>query len=459
MGNNIVQVNVSVTNPPAPNTLQRTGAFISQGATTLAVDGKQLLTQFADLTAILTGAKALTSLTWSGSVVTATTTSPHGYTNADTVVLTIAGASPAGYNGTFSCTITGASTFTYPLVSDPGSETVPGTYLPEDVAELVAMTTTYFAQGSGNSVYVLELGAGTPAEGVTALTAYMAQNPNAFYNYLTPRSWGGESTFVTYCGTFTANTAKQYFTVTMTDGQYASFAALKSVMGWIENPNGVPVTEFSAAADFQVTLNYRPSSVNKVPPNSFAFLQGVTAFPTTGSGIAAKLAAYKTAGVNVVAPASEGGLSNNMVKWGTMMDGTPFNVWYSIDNVQINLDLNLANEVINGSNTSLNPLYYNQDGINRLQARGAATLATAATQGLALGQIVETQLPQAQFIANFNAGLYAGQTVINAEPFAVYTTENPNDYPDGVYGGLSAVYTPQRGFRSIIFNLNAINFA
>lgn len=459
MANNIVTVNVSVTNPPAPNTLQRTGAFISQGATTLTAETTHLLTTLADLTSILTGAKALSSLAWAVSVVTATTSSPHGYTNGDTITLTIAGAAPAGYNGTFPCTITGASTFTYPLVSDPGAETLPGTYLPEDVAELVAMATTYFAQGTGNSVYVLELGAGTPAEGVTGLTTYMTNYPNAFYNYLVPRSWAGEASFVTYCATFTANTAKQYFTVTMTDSNYTSFAATKSVMGWIESPNGVPVTEFTAAADFYVTLNYNPSSVNKVPPNSFAFLQGVTPFPTTGAGIATKLAAYKAAGVNVVATAAEGGLSNSMVKWGTMMDLTPFNVWYSIDWVQINLDLAISNEVINGSNTSVNPLYYDQPGINQLQARGASTLTSAISFGLAVGQLVETQLAQADFLANFNASLYNGQTVINAEPFTVYTAENPNDYPQGKYGGLTAIYTPQRGFTQIVFNLDAINFA
>lgn len=459
MSNNIVTVNVSVTNPPAPSTLQRTGALISQGATTLAEGATRLLTKYADLTPILKGALALSSLAWSGSVVTATTAAPHGYTTSDVLLLTIAGAAPVGYNGTFSCTITGANTFTYPLVSNPGSETLPGTYLPEDVAELVAMATTYFAQGTGNSVYVLELAAGTSAEGVTNLAAYMTQNPNAFYNYLVPRPWAGESTFVTYCGLFTANTAKQYFTVTMTDSNYTSFAGLKSVMGWIENPSGVAATEFSAAADFYVTLNYAPSSTNKVPPNSFAFLIGVTNYPTTGSGVATKLAAYKAAGVNVVAPASEGGYSNSMVKWGTMMDVSPFNVWYSIDWVQINLDLDIANEIINGSNNSVAPLYYDQNGINRLQARAANTMARAISYGLAVGQLVQTAEPQADFIADFAAGTFTGQAVINAVPFQNYVTLNPDDYPIGVYGGLSAVYTPQRGFTSIIFNLNATNFA
>lgn len=48
--------------------------------------------------------------------------------------------------------------------------------------------------------------------------------------------------------------------------------------------------------------------------------------------------------------------------------------------------------------------------------------------------------------------------MINAVPFANYTSLNPSDYADGKYSGLSAVVTPKRGFESITFNLNVTNF-
>ena len=133
MVNPITVVNGSVLTAPAPPTLQQTGAAVSQGATTLAPQTYKLITQYSDLTSVLQGAEALTSLTWSGGTVTGTATSPHGLTG--TVWLTIVGASPAAYNGSFPCTVTGASTFTYPLASNPGSETTPGTYTEEDVGE------------------------------------------------------------------------------------------------------------------------------------------------------------------------------------------------------------------------------------------------------------------------------------------------------------------------------------
>lgn len=66
------------------------------------------------------------SLTWLANVATVTTTTNHGFTTLDTV--TIAGVTAAGYNGTFSVTVTGLNTFTYALViADPGTATVQGT--------------------------------------------------------------------------------------------------------------------------------------------------------------------------------------------------------------------------------------------------------------------------------------------------------------------------------------------
>jgi len=56
-----------------------------------------------------------------------TTQAPHGYKIARVVTLTISGASPDGYNGTFPCLVTSPTTFTYSLAINPGMATVPGT--------------------------------------------------------------------------------------------------------------------------------------------------------------------------------------------------------------------------------------------------------------------------------------------------------------------------------------------
>ena len=120
---------------------------------------------------------------------------------------------------------------------------------------------------------------------------------------------------------------------------------------------------------------------------------------------------------------------------------------------------NLTAALINGANNPQNPLKYNQPGINRLQASAAQTMASAISYGLALGSLVQTQLPQAVFLQNEANGVYNGQVVVNAEPFTYYTAENPNDYGIGKYGGISIAYSPLNGFRAIIVGLNVSDFA
>ncbi len=60
---------------------------------------------------------------------TVTTASAHGLSTGNQV--TVSGASPTEYNGTFKITVTGATTFTYTMASAPATDaTTVGTYLP-----------------------------------------------------------------------------------------------------------------------------------------------------------------------------------------------------------------------------------------------------------------------------------------------------------------------------------------
>ena len=544
MSNPIVNVNVSIQVAPAPSTLQKTGAFISQGGTNTSPGTKSLLTQFSDLAPLLTAAKAISSLTWSASpnIVTATTTAPHGFTNGDTVNLTIAGAVPAGYNGSFICTVTGTSTFTYPLASNPGLETTPGTYVPGEVNSLVERATTFFAQGSAQSVYVLELGPGNANDGVTFLTAWIAANPNVFYSYLVPRFWDGVASFLTMLGNFNATSAKTYFFVTTTlatwqlytptmkcvvllieapnygawpanaltaisynsgvvtattttnhgvvPGQYftisgcspsgynGTFLALAGTTGdtlayaLATNPGsetvlgtlvqsqyasaGIPATEFSLAAIFRVTLNYAPSSTNKVTPLNFGYVYGVTPFPTQGNN--SLITTLLNAGVNLIGTGAQGGISATLVLGGTTLDGNPFKYWYSIDWVQINLQLNLTAALINGANNPQNPIDYNQPGINTLQTVAVTTMNSGISDGLVLNPVQPSTFDAADFQTALDVGTFDGYTIVNADPFVTYTAENPNDYQAGIYNGISVDYTPLRGFESITVNVTVTNF-
>ncbi len=467
---NIVTVNVSQIIAAAPSKLQQTGAFISQGGTNTAPGTMTLLTGLGSLTPILNGAKAITSITWAGNVATVTTTAPHGFLLADTLLVTITAASPTGYNGTYTITVTGASTFTYPLVINPGGSSFAGMYTPEDVAELVAMATTFFGMGNATPVYVFELGPGNPADGVTYLTAWITNNPQFFYSYLVPRGWSSESTFIAMIAQFEAPTKLTYFWVTPTLSNYTSFTPLmKDVIAQIEAP-GIPVTEFSLAADFFVALSYRPSTTNKVTPFAFSFLFGVTSYPMLNNG--SLFLTLQNAGVNVVGTGASGGISENLVQYGTTMDGHDFTYWYSVDWHQINISLEVSNAVINGSNNPVNPLYYNQAGIDRLQAVIASVVNDGVTFGLGLFPPVQTSLDGPaldQVLDNLSAlsatslatnvnTPYLGAAIINAVPFITYSLENPNDYNIGRYAGFSVIYTPARGFTNVIINLVVSQF-
>ena len=548
MSNPIVAVNVNVLVAPAPPTLQKKGALISQGSTNTSPGTISLLTQLSSLTSLLKGALALSSLSYlGGGNVQATTAVPHGFATGDTIELTIAGASPSGYNGTFLCSITGPSTFVYVVPSAPCSNTTPGTYTEEDVAELLAMATTFFAQGSAQAVSVLELGPGNASDGVTFLTAWITANPNTFYSYLVPRYWDANASFLAMLGNFNATNAKTYFFVTTTLATYQNYlSTMKCCLPLIEAPAygaweanaliaisfsagsgagnvnattttahgvspgqyftisgclpagyngtflalpgttaetliyavpsnpgaesalgtlvqsqytsaGIPATEFSLAAAFQVTLNYNPSSTNKVTQLNQAFLVGVTPFPIQGNQ--ALLTTLNTANISVVGTGAQGGISNTLMQGGNTKDGNPFKYWYSVDYTQINLAQSLTAVIINGANNPQNPVDYNQFGINALQRAAVSTMNNGISVGLVLNPVKATTLSSADLQQTLDAGTYDANTLVNADPLASYVIENPNDYGNGVYNGISVDYTPLRGFESITVSITVSNFA
>lgn len=551
MANPIVTVNVSQTQAPTPSLLQKTGALISQGGTVLAAGMYSLLTQPSDLTPLLSAPLALDTLTWAssfGGQVTAATSVAHGVPVNEQFITTIAGASPAGYNGTVIATSTGASSFTYYLTANPGVMVTPGTYTPKNVAELVAMANTFFTQqAAAQSVYVLELGAGTVAAGVAALDDFIDSSPQFFYSYLVPRLWAADPTFQTYVTNYTSTTAKTYFFVTVNRQTMVPFVAQadKSVVALVEAPSysawasinvntvtwsvgvatatmasnhgikpnqtftlqgivaatiaggyngtfialpgttgtalvyaladdpgayvsggtllkstyssaGVPASQFDHASDYYVTLNYDPSSTNKVTPFAFSALFGVTQFPTLGNN--ALISTLNSNHVNYVGSGAEGGISGNYLFNGQTMDGRSFNYWYAVDWMQIMAKRGLANAVINGSNNPLNPLYYNQDGINRLQQALASICGTAITVGLALGKVILLEQDGPTFAATLSSGRYAGNVIVNAVPFVPYLTVSPSHYREGIYNGLSITFTPQLGFLSITVDINVTDF-
>jgi hypothetical protein len=545
----IVTVQVTQQIAPTPNTLQKTGAFISQGGTTLTPGTATLLQQYSDLSPNLGAPISISNAVWAaafGGQVTVTLATSLALPVGSFFPAAISGIAPAGFNGEFWAEVISATSIAYYLSSNPGPY-VPassvGLLMNPLSMELDTMAQTFFSQGSSQSVYVLELGAGTVPAGVSSLRNFISTSDEQFfYSYLVPRNWDGVPEFLAFLAEFESPTAKTYFFITTTLATWTLYTAqMKDVVALIEAPSyngwpannlsaltwaagkvtgatatahgikpgdwfnisgadkagyngmhqaivgttgtalifnlavnpgvattfgqvtartgisaGIPPGEFTLAAPFFVSLNYAPGPTNKVPPYAFSFLFGVTPFPTFGNS--ALIQTLKTGNINYVGTGAEGGISDLILLWGHTMDGRPFNYWYSVDWMQINVDLAISNAIINGSNTTINPLYYNQDGINRLQDVAANVGAAAISFGLAVGRVVQVGLDGAQFNDNMNRGLYTGNVVVNAVPFGPYLRALPGDYKIGKYSGFTMIYTPQRGFEQIIFNIVVTDF-
>jgi len=77
--------------------------------------------------ATTTTAQTISSITNTTTTANVTTASAHGLVTGNRI--TVSGATPAAYNGTFVITVTGTTTFTYTMLSNPGgSASVVGTY-------------------------------------------------------------------------------------------------------------------------------------------------------------------------------------------------------------------------------------------------------------------------------------------------------------------------------------------
>ena len=306
-------------------------------------------------------------------------------------------------------------------------------------AELATMSTTYFAQGTGNGVYVLELGAsgGVVATQIGTLSTYVAANPGQIYAYLLPASWDASGSVVnTLAGTYSSATGMTYFFSTSTTGTYTAYTAVNKANFVVVPSPTAAGTEFQTAGFFAQWLNNQPNAANPMRPMNFRFLSGVTPWALTGaSGGAnnAEVGTLLTAFVNVVLNGAEGGISNALIRNGTTIDGNQAMFWWAVDWVLINAKQLLANAVINGSNGA--PLPYNQFGINQLDTIANNLCTTGITDSI----------------------LLSGN--VTAVPFATYTNANPAAYAAGSYGGLEATVTPQLGFDAITFYLTATSFA
>jgi hypothetical protein len=124
---------------------------------------------------------SITSLTSSATTATCTTLNPHGFTSGNEV--TISGATPTGYNGTYIVNVTGSNTFTYTLNASVGyDKSISSLVSGKAVTSITHVTTTATvnstSHGFTNGQSVIIVGANQSQYNGTFTIVYV--NPNQF---------------------------------------------------------------------------------------------------------------------------------------------------------------------------------------------------------------------------------------------------------------------------------------
>jgi hypothetical protein len=435
----IVNLTAVLTVAPIPSQLQRSGAFVSVGGTTLTTGAYLYCGQLSALEAVLaaSGTGNQAELQTMGTTFFAQGTSIGAYV-LELGVQTSGAAGIEALNAWITNNPGIFYAYLVPAAWDNTSEVVGSVIVTTGGSGYTSAPTVAFSGGGGGTGATATA---TIANG--AVTGVTITNPGSGYTAApTVTFTGGSGTGAAatanlaselniIAGEYASPTGRTYFFISTTAANVATYQPNKSVYAFVPSPTATS-QEFGAAAHFYQWLVNNPSATSKLAPMAYRFLNGVTPWPATGyaSQIQTVLSAFGN--INLVPP--QGGITNTCIFKGTTSDGSQSSWWYGIDWYQITVTNDLADEVVNGSNEEP-PLLYDQDGINQLAGVANRDLNTAISFGCALSGTV------------------------TATSFAAYTAANPANYKAGIYQGLGVNIVGQNGFLTVGVQLDAIEFA
>jgi hypothetical protein len=434
----IVNLTAVLTVAPVPSQLQKSGAFVSVGGTTLTTGSYLYCAQLSALQAVLqtSGSGNYVELNTMGTTFFAQGSSVGAYV-LELGTQTSGAAGCEALNTWITSNPGIFYAFLVPAAWDNTSEVVGSVIVSSGGSGYTAAPTVGFTGGGGTGA------AGTAIIANGAVTGVTITNPGAGYTSAPSVTFtGGSGTGAAatanlaselniVAGNYASATGRTYFFVTTTVANVATYSANKSMYTFVPSPTATS-QEFGAAAHFYQWLVNSPSATSQLAPMAYRFLTGVTPWPATGyaANIQTVLSAYGN--INLVPP--QGGITNTCIFKGTLMDGSQASWWYGIDWYQIRVINDLAAAVVNGSNEEP-PLLYDQNGINNLAAIAQSDLNVAISFGCALSGSV------------------------TATSFAAYTAANPANYKAGIYQGLGVNIVGQNGFLTVGVQLDAIQFA
>ncbi|OYV46873.1 MAG: hypothetical protein B7X10_04670, partial [Burkholderiales bacterium 21-58-4] len=384
----------------APSTLQSTAALVSLGGTTAAVNTLSLLTQASDFALINSGAGNSTELQNNvnefyaqgaalplyvlelGTTGTAATLQTWINANLQTVyafttpvawdtVVTIPAPATPTLTSVSGGTLTGATYYVKVTYVNGIGETIGSTEATETLTAnqlLVVDSPTAQVGATGYNVY-----ASTTTNAETKQTTSPISIGTNWTMPTTGLVIGGPvpttnttgSEFAGVLSAYTSPSARVYFFLLTTTNTYTQYAGLKSVYACVPSPNALD-TEASHVVGMYQFVSNAPSAVSLMRQQDFRFVYDVAAWPLLNNQ--STLTELLNANVNVILTGAEGGISNTIIRNGTMMDGNDASVWWEADWVAIQSHLTLANAVINGSQSGQAVVDYNQSGVDTLLA-------------------------------------------------------------------------------------------
>jgi hypothetical protein len=435
----IVNLTAVLTVAPIPSQLQRSGAFVSVGGTTLTTGTYLYCSQLSALEAVLatSGSGNQAELQTMGTTFFAQGTSIGAYV-LELGVQTSGAAGIEALNAWITNNPGIFYAYLVPAAWDNTSEVVGSVIVTTGGSGYTSAPTVAFSGGGGGTGATATA---TIANG--AVTAVTITNPGSGYTAAPTVAFSGgggtgaaatanlASELNIVAGNYASPTGRTYFFITTTVANVASYQPNKSIYAFVPSPTATS-QEFGAAAHFYQWLVNNPSATSPLAPMAYRFLNGVTPWPATGFASQVQTVLSAFGNINLVPP--QGGITNTCIFKGTTSDGSQSSWWYGIDWYQIRVTDDLADEVVNGSNEEP-PLLYSQDGVNRLAGVALRDLNTAISFGCALSG------------------------TITATSFSAYTTANPANYKAGIYQGLGANIVGQNGFLQVGILLDAIEFA
>lgn len=371
--------------------------------------------------------------------------------------------------------------------------------------EILAMATTWFAQGSTTPVYVLELGASaTP----TALQTFLTAHPSFIYAFLCPKAWDTAQSETVASVTITAAGTGYTSAPTVAFSAPTSGTTATGVATVLNGAvTGVTITNAGSGYTSTPTVTFTGGSGTGVAGTAImsdafvAFLENYTGMPaqtyffitSTGTTYTQYSNLLKCAFVLVEAPAApttECSVASAMYKfisyspsaisrmtqmafsylYGVTPYPTPGNAvtLAALKAASINVvgtgaeggisdAILLWGKTLDGKDASY---WYEVDWmvIQSHQALAAMVINGSNNPQAPLNYDqpgINTLLAGEQAIMNSAVafGVALGPVTVTATSFVTYVTQNPDDYGAGIYKGLAVTATPMNGFQSITFNI------